>query len=130
MNSRNNVARIFVILGCLVLLASAGLHSLASKKIAFPALAASNLNPGLQAAFRVVFLGVAWHWIVIALIALIAGLSHTGLRRFLVVFCGLSVLVEAVAGAAMMGLFIGNEMIGGAAILIVIGGFLFDGAAA
>jgi hypothetical protein len=36
-------------------------------------------------------------------------------------------LLEAVVGAAMMGLFIGNEMIGSGAILIAIGGFLFEG---
>jgi hypothetical protein len=33
-----------------------------------------------------------------------------------------------VAGAAIMGFFIGNEIIGAAAILIIIGGFLFENA--
>lgn len=126
MNRRDKAARILVILGGALLLASAGLHSVAAKTIAFPALASSNLAPGLQAGFRVAFLALAWHWIVIALIALVAGLAETRLQKFIVIFCGLSVLLEAIVGAIMMGLFIGNEMIGSAAILILIGGFVFE----
>jgi hypothetical protein len=40
----------------------------------------------------------------------------------------LGVLIEAVVGAAMMGIFIGNIIIGTAAILIIIGGLLFENA--
>lgn len=128
MNGHNKAARILAIIGSIVLLASAGLHFVAASTLGFPALASSNLKPDLQAGFRVVFLAVAWHWIVIAIIALVAALTETRLRKFLVVFCGLAVLLEAAVGTTMMGLFIGNEMIGSAAILILIGGLLFDGA--
>lgn len=128
MNRRNKAARILAIIGSIALLANAGVHFFAASVRAFPALASSNLNPGLQAAFGVVFLAVAWHWIVIAVIALVTALSKTKLRKFLVVFCGLAILFEAIVGATMMGLFIGNELIGGAAILILIGGLLFEGA--
>lgn len=126
MNGRNKAARVFVILGGVVLFASAALHCLAGYKQGFPALAASNLNPGLQAAFRVIFLAVAWHWLVIAIIALLAASTQTRLRKTLVLLCGLAVLLEAAVGATMMGLFIGNEMIGAAALLLVSGGLLFD----
>lgn len=126
MNGRNKAARALVIVGCLVLFVSAALHCVAGYKAGFPALKASNLDPQLRAAFRVVFLSLAWHWVVIAVVALMAGLTQTRLRKTLVLFCGLAVLFEAAAGASVMGLFIGNEMIGAGALLLVCGGLLFD----
>lgn len=126
MNGRNKAARAFVILGSLVLFASAAIHSAAGFKVGFPALSASNLAPQLQTGFRVVFLSVAWHWVVIAVVALLAGLSQMSLRRILVLWCGLAVLFEAAVGASMMGLFIGNEIIGTGGLLLFCGGLLFD----
>jgi hypothetical protein len=126
MNGRNKAARVFVILGSVVLFASAVLHCFAGYSKVFPALTTSNLNPGLQAAFRVVFLSLGWHWFVTAIVALLAGVTETKLRKMLVLFCGLAVLLEAGVGASMMGFFMGNEMIGAAALLLVCGGLLFD----
>jgi hypothetical protein len=126
MNGRNKAARIFVSLGSVVLFASAALHCVGGYKVGFPALDASNLSPGLQIGFRVVFLSLAWHWVVIAIVALLAGFSQTRLRKLLVPFCGLAVLLEAAVGASVMGFFIGNEMIGASALLLVCGGLLFD----
>jgi hypothetical protein len=126
MNGRNKAARAFVILGCLVLFVSVALHCVGGYKAGFPALNASNLDPGLQVAFRVVFLSLGWHWVVTAVVALLAGLTQTRLRKILVLFCGLAVLLEAVVGASMMGIFIGNEMIGASGLLLVCGGLLFD----
>jgi hypothetical protein len=40
--------------------------------------------------------------------------------------CGLAVLIEAGVGVSMMGFFIGNELIGTAALLLVCGGLLLD----
>jgi hypothetical protein len=125
-NGRNKAARGFVILGSVVLLASAALHCFAGYSKVFPAFAMSSLNPGLQAAFRVVFLALGWHWLVTAIVALLAGVSETRLRKTLVLFCGLAVLLEAGVGASLMGFFIGNEMIGAAALLLVCGGLLFE----
>ena len=126
MNRRNKAARVFVVLGGVVLFASAALHCFAGFSNAFPALTASNLNPGLQAGLRVVFLALGWHWLVTAIVALLAGFTETRLRKTLVLLCGLAVLLEAGVGAGMMGFFIGNEMIGAAALLLVCGGLLFD----
>jgi hypothetical protein len=126
MNGRNKAARIFVSLGSVVLFASAALHCVGGYKVGFPALNASNLNPGLQIGFRVVFLSLAWHWVVIAIVVLLAGFSETRLRKLLVLFCGLAVLLEAAVGAGVMGFFVGNEMIGASALLLVCGGLLFD----
>jgi hypothetical protein len=125
MNGRQKGARLLVALGSFVLFASAALHCVASTRMAFPALAASNLSPGLQAAFRVIFLSVGWHWVVIAIVALMAAFTETRLRKVLVLLCGLALLLEAGVGASMMGFFIGNEMIGAGGLLIVLGGLLF-----
>jgi hypothetical protein len=126
MNGRNKAARVFVILGSAVLVASAVLHCFAGYSKGFRALAMSNLDPGLQAAFRVVFLSLAWHWLLTATVVLLAGITETSLRKTLVVLCGLAVLLEAGVGAGMMGFFIGNEMIGAGAFLLVCGGLLFE----
>jgi len=126
-NGRNKAARVFVILGSVVLVVSAALHCFGGySKVLVPALAASNLDPGLQAALRVVFLSLGWHWFVTAIVALLAGITETRLRKTLVLICGLAVLLEAGVGASMMGFFVGNEMIGAAALLLVCGGLLFE----
>ena len=126
MSARAKTACTLVILGCLVLLASAVLHCVGGYTAGFPALRASNLDPRLQAAFRIVFLSLAWHWVVTAAVVLLAGLTQTRLRKPLVLFCGLALLLEAAAGAGVMGFFIGNEILGTAALLLVCGGLLFD----
>jgi hypothetical protein len=126
MNGRNKAARVFVISGSVVLAASAALHCFAGYSKVVPALATSNLDPGLQAALRVVFLSLGWHWFVAAIVALLAGITETRLRKTLVLICGLAVLLEAGVGAGMMGFFVGNEMIGAAALLLVCGGLLFE----
>lgn len=126
MDSRNKAARILVTIGSLVLFASAALHFLGGYSTGFPALAASNLNAGLQTAFRVVFLSVGWDQILLGLIALVAAFKATSARKALVLVCGLGVFIEAAVGAAMMGIFIGNAIIGAAAILITIGGLFFQ----
>ena len=126
MNSRNKAARILATMGSVVLFAAAILHFFAGYSTGFPALAASNLNAGLQTAFRVVFLSLGWDWILLGTVTLVATFKAAAARKALVLVCGLGVLIEAAAGAAIMGLFIGNEIIGAAAILIIIGGLLLE----
>jgi hypothetical protein len=126
MSGRNQVARALVIFGSIVLIASAALHFFGGTSQIFPLYSASNLSPQLKEAFRVVFLSLGWHWIVTAVVALLAGVTRTRLRKALVLTCGLAVLVEAGVGASMMGFFIGNELIGTAALLLICGGVLFD----
>lgn len=128
MRARNRAGQIVVAAGSGVLFICAALHFHAGHRIGFPALAASNLAAELQAAFRVVFLSVAWDWIVIGVVALVAAFTAGPKRRTLVLICGLGLLIEAAADAAVMGVFIGNEMIGAAAILMLIGGSLLGDA--
>ncbi len=125
MTRRNKAGRILVTIGSIVLFASAALHSVAAYPRVAPALSASNLNAPLQAALRAVFLLVGWDWMVIGIVALIAAFTETKLRKVLVLFCGVAVLVETGLTLHFMGFFIGNEMIGSAALLLVCGGLLF-----
>lgn len=126
MSGRDKAARVFVILGSIVLFASAALHFFGGITQIFPLYSASNLSPRLKAASRVVFLSLGWHWAVTAVVALLAGVTETRLRKALVLTCGLAMLIEAGVGASMIGFFIGNELIGIAGLLLVCGGTLFD----
>jgi len=125
MSGRNRVALAFLILGSMALFASTALHFFGGYTQIFPLYAASNLNPRLKIAFQVVFLSLGWHWSVTAVVALLAGLTATGLRKVLVLLCGLAILIEAAVSASMIGLFIGNELIGAAALLLLCAGMLF-----
>ena len=83
------------------------------------------MNAALQEPLRAVFLLVGWDWIVIAIVALLAAFTETKLRKILVLFCGAAVLVETALTLAFIGVFVGNEMIGSAAVLLIVGGLLF-----
>ena len=67
---------------------------------------------------------MGWDWIVIAIVALLAAFTETKLRKILVLFCGVAVLVETALTLAFIGVFLGNEMIGSAAVLLMAGGLL------
>jgi hypothetical protein len=128
MNVRNRTGQILVAIGSVALFAAAVLHFRAGHSTGFPALAASNLDAGLQSAFRVVFLSVGWDMILLGVIAVVAAFKAAAGRKALVLLCGFGVLIEAVGGAAVMGVFVGDEITGAAAILTIIGGFLLEGA--
>jgi len=124
MSGRNNAARIPVAMGSIVLFASAAVHSLTAYPRLSTAVGASNLNVQLKEPLRAVFLLVGWDWIVIAIVALLAAFTETKLRKILVLFCGVAVLVETALTLAFIGVFVGNEMIGSAAVLLLVGGLL------
>ncbi|HEY6126589.1 MAG TPA: hypothetical protein VIW23_00250 [Candidatus Acidoferrum sp.] len=127
MITRRIMSRTLVTLGCTVLLAAAAMHCLAYQKIAGPAVHASNLPIALQSVFEIAFLSMAWSWIVLALIVLVATCREARLGKPIALICGFAVLIQAAFTVAKVGFFIGNEMIGAASLLIIIGGFLFQG---
>jgi hypothetical protein len=124
MRGRNREGRILVAVGSIVLFASAALHWFGAYPGLSKALGASNLNADLQPALRVTFLLLGWDWVVIGIVALLAAFTDTKLLKILVLICGLAVLVEAVLTLVFIGVFVGNEMIGSAAVLLIIGGVL------
>lgn len=127
MITRPVVSRSLVTLGCVVLLVAAAMHCLAYIKFSAPAVHASNLPIALQSVFEVAFLSMAWSWTVLALVVLVVTFGEARLRKSIALICGFAVLIQAVFTVPMVGFFIGNEMIGGASLLIIIGGSLFHG---
>ena len=127
MITRRTVSRTLVTLGCVVLLVAAALHCLAYLKFSAPAVHASNLPIALQSVFEIAFLSMAWSWIVLALIVLVVTFGEARLGKPIALICGFAVLIQAVFIVPMVGFFIGNEMIGAASLLIIIGCFLFRG---
>ena len=127
MITRRAVSRTLVTLGCVVLLVAAALHFLAYLKFAVTAVHASNLPIALQSVFEVAFLSMAWSWVVLALIVLVATFGEARLGKPITLICGFALLIQAVFTVPMVGFFIGNEMIGAASLLIISGCFLFHG---
>ena len=126
MITRHAVSRTLVTLGCVLLLAAAALHFLAYLKFAASTVHASNLPIALQSVFEVAFLSMAWSWIVLALIVLVVTFGEARLSKPIALICGFAVLIQAAFTVPMVGFFIGNEMIGAASLLIIIG-CLFHG---
>jgi hypothetical protein len=125
MITRRAMSRTLVTLGCVVLLVAAAIHCLAYLKFSGPALQASNLPIAMQSVFEIAFLSMAWSWMVIALIVPVATFGELRLGKPIALICGFAVLIQAVCTVPMVGFFIGNEMIGAASLLIIIGCLLF-----
>jgi len=126
MISRRTVSRTLVTVGSIVLLVAAALHCLAYQKIAAPAVHGSNLPIAIQSVFEVAFLSMAWSWMVLGLIVLVVTFGEARLGKPIALICGFAVLIQAVFTVPMVGFFVGNEMIGAASLLIIIGGFLLQ----
>ena len=125
MITRRAMSRTLVTLGCVVLLVAAAMHCLAYLKFSAPAIHASNLPIALQSVFEIAFLSMAWSWIVFALIVLVVTFGEARWGKPIALICAFAVLIQAVFTVPMVGFFIGNEMIGAASLLIIIGCFLF-----
>jgi hypothetical protein len=114
------VPRLLVIGGAVLLFLGAAIHVFAAYPHVAAALSSSNLSSQLKPALQSVFLLAGWDWLALGVLALIA-LRATAGRKLLLVFCGVTVLVETAITLAFIGPFLGNEMIGTAAILILAG---------
>jgi hypothetical protein len=125
MITRRTMSRTLATLGCIMLFVAAALHWVAYQKFSAPAVHASNLPIALQTVFEVAFLSMAWSWIVLAFIVLVVTFGETRLGKPIALICGFAVLIQAAFTVLVIGLFIGNELIGAASVLIIIGGFLF-----
>lgn len=127
MTTRRTVSRTLVTLGCVVVLVLAVEHCLAYVSFSGPALRASNLPVGLQSVFEIAFLSMAWSQIVLVIIALVVTFMETRLSKTIGLICGFAVFIQAASTLPLVGLFAGNEMLGAASLLIIVGCFLFRG---
>lgn len=123
--TRRTLSRAFLTLGCFILVVSSVMHCLAYRNFGAKAVHASNLPTPLQSTFTVAFLSMAWSWLVLALIVLVVTFGEARLRKPIVLICGFAMLIQAVFTVPALGFFIGNEMLGAASLLIIVGGFLF-----
>jgi hypothetical protein len=87
----------------------------------------TNLPIALQSVFEVAFISMAWSWIVLALIVIVVMFGEARLGKPIALICGFAVLIQAVFTVPIVGFFIGNEMIGAASLLIILGCFLSHG---
>jgi hypothetical protein len=124
MSHKNGLARFLIIAGAGVLFFSAAVHTFAAYPRVAAAVSVSDLSPTLKAALRTVFLLVGWNWLAIGFLALLAALRAGTSHKLLVLFLGASILVETGLSLAMMGVFIGNELLAAAAALLLAGGSL------
>jgi hypothetical protein len=124
--TRPTLSRTLATFGGIVLFLSAAMHCVAYEKFAGPAVHASNLPITLRSVFEVAFLSMSWNWIVLAIIVLVVTFGEMRLRKTIALICGFAVLIQAIFTVPFVGFFIGNEMMGAASLLIIIGGFLFQ----
>jgi hypothetical protein len=130
MITHRTASRTLLTLGCIVLLVAGVMHCFAYLKFSAPAVHASNLPIALQSVFEIAFLSMAWSWIVLALIVLVVTFREARLGKSIALICGFAVLVQTVFTVPIVGLFVGNEMIGAASLLIIIGGVFIQGSRA
>ena len=126
MITRRTLSRTLVTLGCVLLFAAAAMHCVAYQKFAAPSLHASNLPIVQQSVFEIAFLSMAWSWMVLAVIALVVTFGEARLGKSIALICGFAVLIQAIFTVPLVGFFIGNEMIGAASLLVIIGCFFFQ----
>ena len=124
--THRTMSRTLVTLGCIVLIVAAGIHCLVYQEFTATAVHASNLPIALQSVFEGAFLSMAWSWIVLGLIVLVITFGEARLGKPITLICGFAVLIQAVFTVPMVGFLIGNEIIGFASLLIIVGGFLFQ----
>jgi hypothetical protein len=129
MIGRNNAARLLVSLGAIVLIAAALLH-LSDYRKDLHAVSVSNLGAPMQREVRTLFLLVGWDWLVIAITMLISAFTGTEVRKLIVLFCGLALLVTLSVMLALMGWFWGIVIVLASALMILCGGLLFQNTAA
>lgn len=108
------------------LFVAAAIHCFGAYPRLSSALAASNLSGSLRPALRAVFLLVAWQWIVIALVALLATFTPPKPFKALIVLCSIALFFETALTLKFIGVFLGNELLGSAAALLLLGSLLIS----
>lgn len=123
MSARIKAARCLIGIGCLVLAAGAVLHLGAAYPQVSAGVQGSNLSTGLQSGLRSVFLIVGWHWLMIAVITMIAAFSRASSAKVIILLCAIVLIVDGAVMAKFLGWFVGTDMIFVSAFLILCGGF-------
>ncbi len=91
------------------------------------ALGTANLKRFLEGSFRAFWLLVSWHWVAIGVIVLVVSYVVTKLRKFVVLMCGLLILVDAIGTIIAVEFFFGNEMLSLAGLALLSAVAFFEG---
>ncbi len=89
------------------------------------ALTRTTLNEFLTTALKVVWLMIAWHYVVLASMALIAVFGLTRPAKVILILIGILVGLDAVVLVASLGWFEGGTLLAIAAALLVGGALVF-----
>jgi hypothetical protein len=125
MQDRKRIAQGATILATLLLFACGVLHGYGGVSQVFPLLNGSMLPPTIVLVLRTVWLVVSFHWIAFGVLILMIGFARVSARRVILVLCGFVPLGDAIAGYSAVGLFIGDELLVGAALAIFLAALLF-----
>jgi hypothetical protein len=125
MPDRKRAAQAATIFAALLLFACGVLHAYGGIAQVFPLLGGSTLPHAVALALRSLWLMVSFHWIALGVLILVVGFARVPPRRPILVLCGLIPLGDATAGYSAVGLFIGDELLVGAALAIFLAAFLF-----
>src|SRR5712692_3172541 len=126
MRNRERAARGLVFIGSFILFAPAAVLDFADSPMLSRAVGTANLKPFLEGSLRAFWHLLSWHWVVIGVVALVVSHGGTKLRKFVVLLCGLLVLMDSIGTIIAVGLFFGNEMLSVAALAFVTAAVLFE----
>jgi hypothetical protein len=104
--------------GALLLAATAAFHASGLAGVR-KAAEDSALDPMLESIFTPLWLFPTTHWLFVAAVGLIAALRHSPAARLILAMCGLVIAVDAGLLFLHVGPFIGEAMLGGAALLFI-----------
>ena len=125
MQNRKRIAQALAALGSLVLFVAAALHGILGYRAVFAALHGIDASPRIISALKVVWLMVSWHWIAVGLLALMAAFARTWPRGAILLICAVVAIVDAAGAYSAIGLFIGDELLGVAALAFLASAALF-----
>jgi len=123
MTGRIPLHRWFAIAGAGVLVATAAIHAAGYGSVS-AAVGAGGVNPELAPALRAVWLMVAFHLVILAIIVVVASGAARG--KHIVLVCALMPAADAVLLFRFVGVFVGTIDMVAATVLLVLSGLIRD----
>lgn len=129
MKTRKRLAQILAVFGAVVLITCALLHGTFGYRQTLEGLAHTNVAASTIGVWKAIWLIVAGHWTLVAILVLSVTFGEIALRRWVLFLCGISLLFDSALMFVNVGAFAGSDLIVTAAIAIVVSAALFPAAA-
>src|SRR5213593_1172876 len=120
MATQGTIAKLLVGAGSLVLICAALYHGSGYPAVS-KIVAGADMSPLLTRAVQALWLMFSSHLLMVGGISVAAVLKPVPASRLVLVLCGCAAAADAVVLAAFVGVFIGNALLGVAALLILAG---------